>query len=560
MMRMQSQEPLSARIFRMLPKIAWYAFLVYIALVIILNVAVAPFMDFSYRWSLTPLGILFLLIGVVLGVGCCLLAQHLPISPNKAALSASDHPSFFTRHRFGVLIVAGAIILCAIQAFLVQSAWFTSFDWDWALMTQFDNKALLANYYSRYPNNYFLGGLLAMLNDAGMALGMEEPYILLVAAGCACITASVVEAAFIGRALGGKRCGLCTFLLAFAFLGINPYLFIPYSDSYCILFTTTTLLIFACCKHPVKWPLMIFVSLLGYAIKPTALAVLGAAAFVSACLWARDRLTERTRQPQEGPGKAPKRPGHKAAMFAATVLGCGVAVLLSFGTVNLVRGQVGIQTDPELPAMNPQYFLMVGLNTQTDGMFSHEDRNFAFSFATEEEQDEATAAVWATRLHMLGPDGLLQLMIKKTLIIYDSGDALFPRRTNIAFEELNGSNPAVMAFYGIEYGERDLSMEPDAAPSPWSCIAQALWFMILAGIVLNLLRRSPSRTEEVIALSLLLLSGYLLISECSARYLFLYMPFYVILAVRGWQVCAHRIRAHRLRSATTSDAQPPIGA
>lgn len=239
-----------------------------------------------------------------------------------------------------------------------------------------------------------------------------------------------------------------------------------------------------------------------------------------------------------------------------------MAVLLSFGTVNLVRGQVGVQLDPELPAMNPQYFLMVGLNTQTDGMFSHEDRNFAFSFATEEEQNEATGAVWATRLRMLGPDGLLQMMIKKTLIIYDSGDALFPRRTNIAFEELNGSNPAVMAFYGIEYGERDLSMEPDAIPSPWSCIAQALWFMILAGIVLNLLRRNPSRTEEVIALSLLLLSGYLLFSECSARYLFLYLPFYVILAVRGWQACAHYIRAHRQRSATTpdADAQPPMSA
>lgn len=45
--------------------------------------------------------------------------------------------------------------------------------------------------------------------------------------------------------------------------------------------------------------------------------------------------------------------------------------------------------------------------------------------------------------------------------------------------------------------------------------------------------RSVNRTCSVMALTLIFLSGFLLIFECRARYLYLFSPYYVLLAIDG---------------------------
>lgn len=61
--------------------------------------------------------------------------------------------------------------------------------------------------------------------------------------------------------------------------------------------------------------------------------------------------------------------------------------------------------------------------------------------------------------------------------------------------------------------------------------------------LLELAQKNPSKTEDVLICSVFLLSVFLMLFECRAKYLFLYSPFFVILAVVGWSSFAKLIKA-----------------
>ena len=68
----------------------------------------------------------------------------------------------------------------------------------------------------------------------------------------------------------------------------------------------------------------------------------------------------------------------------------------------------------------------------------------------------------------------------------------------------------------------------------FATIEQSVWFMILISIGFCILHgKSNNDAENLIALSLLGVSMFLLIFECRARYLFMFTPIFLILASSG---------------------------
>jgi hypothetical protein len=71
----------------------------------------------------------------------------------------------------------------------------------------------------------------------------------------------------------------------------------------------------------------------------------------------------------------------------------------------------------------------------------------------------------------------------------------------------------------------------------YATIEQAVWLFVLAGGFLATLKSKYSRHREaafILAISLVGVTLFTLLFEARARYLYLYAPFYVILAVKGW--------------------------
>ena len=69
------------------------------------------------------------------------------------------------------------------------------------------------------------------------------------------------------------------------------------------------------------------------------------------------------------------------------------------------------------------HYFMMGLNNETDGVYSDEDTLFTDSFETPEEKRAADLAVAGERIKAYGIAGILGHAKKKTLVNY--GDGLF---------------------------------------------------------------------------------------------------------------------------------------
>lgn len=68
----------------------------------------------------------------------------------------------------------------------------------------------------------------------------------------------------------------------------------------------------------------------------------------------------------------------------------------------------------------------------------------------------------------------------------------------------------------------------------FATIEQSVWFMVMICIGFCILRgKSDNAAENLVALSLLGVSMFLLIFECRARYLFMFSPLFLVLASSG---------------------------
>ncbi len=139
---------------------------------------------------------------------------------------------------------------------------------------------------------------------------------------------------------------------------------------------------------------------------------------------------------------------------------------------------------------------------------------------------------------------MLKIWFQKNLTNYADGTFAWGAEGGFV-QQITGDSTNVRSWLGIV--DTSTSTGSNTAYG-WYC--QILWVAVLLGCAASALRRArglrglearsllgaeraTSRTCAVIALTLIFLSGFLLIFECRARYLFLFSPFYVLLAIDG---------------------------
>lgn len=534
------------------------AFVGYVMLALVLVTIVAPFVDFRTAWALTPYNIICLVVAVVAGLAVCFLQRLI-----RSRLRDRKLGNVIGSHEFTAIVLIGCAALLLYQIVLVSSLTLKGYDWDSPLMLNIQNRSVRSLYYSSFPNNYFLGGVFALVDAFARSLRLlPQPVDCLISA--ALVTVSVGLISFVARKLGGERVGLGVFGVSFVLCGMSPWTLIPYSDSFGIFCPTMVLFAFVCLKRlAVKWSTIIFFAYVGYCIKPTSLFILAAIVLVCGCQWvsARLRRSRSNMQPsQEAAAKnveaqdsftgGPTKVRTVMTIVASSILALGLA----FAFTTAVKEANGVEIDPERE-VSITHFLMMGFNAEAQGMHSVEDKSMTVAEETPEDRARMNMDVWRERVLDMGFGGVAKLMVQKTLINYSSGDfGWAPDGFLGAVKEVEGDNAFFQRFYDIQptpmrvidgkMGVLAVQERVDQdVPSVYDVICQVLWMFVLAGIALTLLARRPAKPEMVVAVTLLFLSGFLLLFECSARYLFLYSPYFVLLGVLGWQRLYQRIGA-----------------
>lgn len=482
-------------------------FRVLCAVTVALVVCVAPFVWYACKKSwLVAWGPVLLAAGVLGALAIMALARW--ASARLAARGVPRAGGFLARRGFSLFVLASFLVLVAAQTAVVSGALFRA-GWDSGFLTGGEGESARI-YFSQYPNNLFLYGAFKIIARLGAAIGIERGYVAQALVGALSVALSVAMVTVAARRTLGTRAAVVFNVVASLYLGLSPWIIVPYSDTYGMFCPAASLLVLSLAGHDrLRAALLAALAVVGYSIKPTSIFPLAAAILVFLL-----RLLHR-----EDRARLLRR-GLSLALPAALA-----AVVAFAGCSWLSHRYVDVDESLSLPFT---HFLLMGANTETGGVYSAADIEFSNSLPAD-RRAMGDLVAWADRVAETGPGGVARLALSKQLTNFADGTFAWEVEGGF-YIEITGDNPALLEWYGISQDGSDRGFV-------WALVSQAAWLAVLVGCAWPR-REEQTRLELVTQLSLLALMAFLLVFEARARYLFLFAPYFVLLAVHGWDLMA----------------------
>lgn len=365
-------------------------------------------------------------------------------------------------------------------------------------------------YFSVYPNNLFLSTIFAVIGRIVVHFTHHRVYQVLVLLDIILVDlAGIVMVKTIENLTDKKLLKILGAIIFIVFIGLSPWFLVPYSDTYSILLPVSVLYCYT--KKDKKWYhylLIGFCSYLGYLIKPTSIIILIAIMIVESyktIFKIKDK----------------KQIKSVARNGITIVLGIVMVMLLKVGVESITR----YESDKEY-TISLYHYLMMGINQDSTGAFSHEDVINSLSIRNYDERVEYNKATFLERLKSLSFEDFCKFYTKKVLVNYNDGTFAWGREGgfySIVNQRDNRWSYILKNFY---YNEGSLFYL-------FSGIMQLIWIFIIIFIVIGAILKKFDDKNSVIFLALIGLTIFTLLFEARARYLYLYATYYIILAIIG---------------------------
>lgn len=304
-------------------------------------------------------------------------------------------------------------------------------------------------------------------------------------------------------------------------LGLSPWLTIPYSDSLALIFPTAILyiytrnaerLLFKC----LKFSAIVSLACIGYWIKPQTVIVAIAIVGIEVI-------------------------NHLNSLKKKTVketllifLTCCICAGIFQGISVRVHTIEGFERDEDR-MLDMTHFFMMGLNRSVGGTWSGEDIEFSVSQPTLEARHKANLEEGWNRLKDFGITGYIRFLAKKTITAYNDGTFAWAGEGGFWEEIYEPKNNVASPFLRSVYYSNGRNY------MNWRYMAQTIWLAVLLYTFGNfflcrkMFKKFSRKYELVIFLSLIGLTMFQLLFEVRARYLYTYVPFFIILATMGFQ-------------------------
>ena len=531
---------------------------IYIGAIVLISIFCIPGMGFQFKRNYAIGNPIHFCIALAVCLGLCFI--FIKIKQNKAALWSKLHSENF----FWIFFLCGAIILLLLQIFVINGAWFIV-GWDTRDVI-FPDMQMNSDYMSMYPNQLFLAGLFRRIyfyTSSIFGFSFEQYYHLLVLFSGFAVWCSIFMIVLTSKQLTNNFCAMCTFLVSAFFLGLSPWIMVPYSDNFAMFCTCLILLLYVQPKIPtLKWFLIFWIAIVGYAIKPTVLISLAAILFIEFSLMIINIYRKRKNSAIDCTGYSAfqkesliekillkifkskfylNRDSSKriydlkffslskskaTLIFLSIVLAvCGICL----GKICIDKvSNYGVEINKD-DSFSATHFLMMGINLENLGGWNNDDVNMSRSYPNIKERNQANIKEFLNRINIEGPFGVAWIYFNKTLTNYGDGSFAWEAETPWCIDN-HGQNPVVWGIYGIDpwYQHNDNN-------NFYSYILQVLWFTVLIGCFFMLLCQRPSKYEIMICCSLLGISAFLMICEPDPRYMLLYVPYMLLFMPWGWR-------------------------
>jgi putative flippase GtrA len=376
-------------------------------------------------------------------------------------------------------------------------------------------------YFQMYPNNVFLTlvmwKFLAVFHVVGITGPPAAYYAALVAVNSAALTVGALLTFLVARRLGGLRVGLLALVPTTVFIVVSPWVGTVYSDTLGLLFPILIAYLSLVAegsptqrRRLVWWGVIGIVTAVGYELKPTIVFALVAVVLV---LLVRTRVRERGLRSLAAP---------VTAVLASFVM-LGV-VHLGLGAVEAHSGTVPFVLADNSKAFPLTHFLKMGSHGL--GGYDDDDVRATAAVPTEAGRFQAGVTGYIENVEAQGPVGYADFLGAKAIRIL--GDGTFFQwqeggQTSLPFLVDNGPARMVQGVYG----------PAGAAHAALVDVWQTFWFAVLALLAVPLFVRSRTLFGDqatALRVGLLGLVVFLLLFEGRSRYLYLYVPFFIVLA------------------------------
>ena len=425
-----------------------------------------------------------------------------------------------------VFLILSAVLFI-LQLFLVLNIAFRA-GWDVGVINRNSN-ILVAdldlnfsmNYFQRYSNNVFMLFIYTIFKRMGLFLSLPG-FGLLILMGILLTNITVLLTSLIAyRLTDNKQITMLTYVIAALLFGLSPWITVPYSDVYSVLFPVLTLFVYVYLKDSrhsdLRWFLVFLIPILGYLIKPQNVIILIAIIITELLNLKKYKISVRN--------------------IAVLLLIVGV----SFGSMQSLK-LVSIRSTGVYPNDELRYpmihWAMMGLNERTNGVFAREDPEFTSSFPGIEAKKEQNMLEIKHRLSKMGKTGFMKHMTRKTLTNYNDGTFAWGKEGNFYAHLFREPIPVVSSFMrSLYYNEGSLHRY-------FATFQQWIWMMVLVLGFISCLIKSKlvdKKVELNVLLSIIGVTLFSTIFEARARYLFLYAPFYVLCAMIGLYKLQHKI-------------------
>lgn len=363
-------------------------------------------------------------------------------------------------------------------------------------------------YFSYHTNQTTITVLLGLIMRFFNALGIKNVYFGTILFSILSVNLSTLFVSLsMNKFIENKISVILGFLLCTFLCSFSPWITIPYSDTFMMLFASFAFYLYLNLKGSTidcfLWFLILFSVFLGSLIKPQTL-IMGIAILLYEFAFKRKLNIK-----QE----------------IIRFLSISLIILCTFflsAQVQKTFVEMGeFKQNPEFSFTLPHY-LMVGLNPDSYGAYVAEDAEISYGQFTIEDRETKNFEIIKERIDYLNQNGWLPFLMNKAVVNFNDGSFAWGREGDFYQEIFEKDNLFANALRSYFYHDGD-------SFNNFLLSRQILWMIVLSLMVSSIFNRK--RDEEVfiqiICIGIILFN---MIFEARARYLFAYVPYFVLLA------------------------------
>lgn len=187
------------------------------------------------------------------------------------------------------------------------------------------------------------------------------------------------------------------------------------------------------------------------------------------------------------------------------------------------------------------HFLMMGLNEECQGVYSGDDIGISQDAATCEERTETNLRVAKERIQKMGLAGLAGHLQNKMLITFNDGTFAWGVEGSFYAYVPEDTDQKAASFLRSVYYTNDQGENYQYL----STIQQLVWLTILTFALLSILVPSEYDQKKLLSVLWVTILGFVLyemLFEVRARYVYIFVPIFCVLASVGFENVLHQTK------------------